>query len=241
MRLFVVLATVALIGTSAFGQGRTQSVEELLNRRLPEVTFQDTPFETVMDYLAEQIGINVRVNWQTLENFGVSRDTPISVRVKNLRISQILWIIMNDASTDVKLAYRASSDLLVMSTAEELGKEMIVKVYSVSDLLARVPRFTNAPEIDISQAQGVGQGGGGGQNIFGGNTGGQTDDDDDEDDEQDEELQELIELITTTVEPDTWEINAGPGTIRAFRGQLVVRNNILVHQALGGAIEEATE
>ena len=33
-------------------------------------------------------------------------------------------------------------------------------------------------------------------------------------------------------------MNGGTGTIQAFRNLLVVRNNLLVHQSLGGYVEE---
>lgn len=50
--------------------------------------------------------------------------------------------------------------------------------------------------------------------------------------------QALIDLITETIEPETWEINDGRGTIRYFSPLhvLVVRNNRHVHEELGGAL-----
>jgi len=213
----------------------------LLNTRIPEVSFEQAPFDQVMDWVAEYMQINVVVRWQILEDNGIERDKPISIRVRNLRLSQVLWMIMNEAGgSDVKLAYRASGNLLVMSTAQDLGQEMLVRVYDVTDLLVDVKRFTNAPRIDLTQQTGAGQGGG--QNIFGGSSGSSYDDEDDEQDlqqgEVDPAVQQLIDLIISTVEPDSWVENGGLGTIRAFGRQLVVRNNILVHQALGGPVED---
>jgi hypothetical protein len=83
---------------------------------------------------------------------------------------------------------------------------------------------------------------GGNQNVFGGSQGGgQQDDDDDRGRDQDDnaDIEELIALIVQTVEPDSWADNGGLGTIQPFRNLLVVRNNILVHQALGGYVEES--
>ncbi|MFQ5806828.1 MAG: hypothetical protein ACE5I3_10300, partial [Phycisphaerae bacterium] len=146
---------------------------------------------------------------------------------------------------DLKLAYRASGELLIISSAEDLGKEMVVRVYDVSDLLVRAPNFRGAPHMDLQNTQntGVGGTGGSGQNIFGGTGSGGSGRDDEEDDRtgregDDADIQELIELIIQTVEPDSWADNGGLGTISAFRNLLVVRNNILVHQALGGYVEE---
>jgi uncharacterized membrane protein YgcG len=248
---------LALAVSSAVGQvrsgndtgpavrSRTPSTLAFLNERIEEVSFQDAPLDAVMSWLGELTPMNVVVRWQVLIDAGIERDKPITMQVKNLRLSQVLWMIMDEAGgPDLKLAYRASGELLIISTAEDLGKEMVVRVYDVSDLLVRAPRFTGAPRMDLSNNQGSGgQGGGSGQSVFGGGSGGggQNEDDDNRGNNQDDDadIQELIALIVQTVEPDSWADNGGLGTIQSFRNLLVVRNNILVHQALGGYVEES--
>ena len=214
-----------------------------LNERIPQVAFQDAALESVIDWLGKQTPMQVQVRWQILEDAGIERDRVITMNVHDLRLSQILWMILKEAGgADLRLAYRASDRILTISTAEDLGQEMIVRVYDVSDLLHRVPDYYGAPQMDIAQAQGMGGSGGGGSNIF--TQGGSSNSDEEERQqsgrpgEEDPEIQALIELITLTVEPDSWEDHGGKGTIKAFRKLLVVRNNILVHQALGGYVEE---
>lgn len=260
MRTVTVAGLVSiLVASSAFGQARpdnragtttgsrTPNTLKNLNARIEQVSFEDAPLDQVMDWLGTITPMNVNVKWQVLEDAGVNRDKPITMNVSNLRLSQVLWLLMQEASgPDLKLAYRASGDLLIISTADDLGKEMVVRVYDVSDLLVRVTNFRNAPQLDITQAsQGGGQGGGSSQNIFGGNSGGGSMQDEDsqrgsaQGQEEDQDIQKLIDLIVQTVEPDSWAINGGLGTIQSFQGKLlVVRNNILVHQALGGYVEE---
>ena len=244
MRRIVAIGLVAVCVSVAFGQsavvgGRAINTLKLLEQRIPDVSLQEAPLDQVMTWVAQNMNINVVVRWQNLEAFGIDRDKPITIQVKNLRLSQVLWLIMNEAGgADLKLAYRASGDLLIMSTAEDLGQEMVVKAYDVSDLLVRVPNFAG-PQIDLSQAgQRQGQGGGGGQSLF-------TNDQNDEDRDQDrqgegigQEMQRLVDLITQTIEPDSWSVNGGLGTINAFRNMLVIRNSIFVHQRLGGYLEE---
>lgn len=252
MRLLVVVGMVLGFGVSAshaqqLATPGTKTVKraattvDLLNKRIDEITFENAPLDQVLEFIAQDSGFNVQPRWQVLEDASVPRDKAISLRLKNIRLSQLLWMVMNEAGgTDLKLAYRASGNLLIISTADDLGKEMIVKTYDVTDLLVRVPRFSG-PELDLSQTQQFGQGGSGGQSIF---QGGDTNDNDRNDDQRGDalgaspEMQELITLIQNTVEPDSWSANGGAGTINAFRGQLVVRNNIFVHQRLGGYIEE---
>lgn len=257
-RLFATLLAGAAVASAQPAGGDdargSRSTVALLNQRIPEVSFSDQPLEKVMDWVQEYTGANVVVRWQTLEDSGVDRDKPISLRVRNLRFSQVLWMVMNEAGgADIKLAYRASGNLIVLSTAEDLGKELITKVYDISDLLTRAPRFANAAQLDPAQAlQNVGQqqggfgagggagggggGGGGGQGgqLFQG--GGQNNQEDDVDPQQD--IDRIIKLIEDTVEPDTWTANGGTGSVRNFRSLLVVRNTILVHQRIGGLLRD---
>lgn len=50
--------------------------------------------------------------------------------------------------------------------------------------------------------------------------------------------QDLIELIQTTIDPDSWDINGGPGTIRFYRplNVLVIRASDEVHRSVGGVV-----
>ena len=196
-----------------------------------------------MEWVADFTGMNVVVRWDVLVGAGVARDKPITVKVKNLRLSQVLWMIMNEAGgSDVKLACRASGTLLILSTAEDLNKEMITKVYDVADLLTRARRFNNAARMDPSQAlsqgsQGGGRGGGSGSQLFQSTQqGGETAD---QQQSQDTDIQTLITLITSTVEPDSWNTGGGTGQVYAYRNLLVVYNTLLVHQKIGGYVDEA--
>ncbi|MGE3180567.1 MAG: hypothetical protein AB7N71_02985 [Phycisphaerae bacterium] len=225
-----------------------RSTQALLNERIPEVSFEEASFERVMEWVGDFTGANVVVRWQTLEDSGIDRDRPISIRVRDLRLSQVLWMIMNEASgSDLKLAYRASGNLIVLSTEEDLGKEMVTLVYDISDLLVRVPRFTNAAQLDPAQAlQGLTQGGGAGGVGGGGGGGGgggqqlfqNTNQGNEGDDAGGNEIEELIDLIRQTIEPDSWQENGGNGSIRAFRNLLIVRNTLLVHQRINGPVSE---
>jgi len=216
----------------------------ILNQRLPEITFTETPFDQVMEWLADFTGLNISVRWQVLADSGIERDTPISIQARNLRLSQVLWLIMNEAGgSEVKLAYRASGSLLVLSTAEDLSQEMVTKIYDVSDLLLNVMQAPRQSTFDVTQGMGqggVGGGGGGGGGMFGQGTQQQGQQQGDEFGQQgtQEQMEKLIELIKQTVEPDSWRDNGGLGTIFAFQNMLVVRNSILVHQRLGGYLTE---
>jgi hypothetical protein len=252
MRTLLMLAAAAAFSVSVQAQTRSaipkvkRAPSTLVNlgQVLPEVAFQELPLDQAIEWLKGETRMQIQVRWQTLEDAGIDREKAITLSVKNLSLSQVLWMLMNEAGgTDLKLAYRASGNLLILSTEEDLGKEMIVRVYPVDDLLVRIRRFT-APHVDLQQQSG-GAGGGGGQNIFSGSGGGQQEEQETNQDQQqvqiDPEMQQLITLIEQTVHPSSWTVNSGEGTITAFRRMLVVRNNIRVHQELGGPVLDSPQ
>lgn len=232
---------------------RRLSTGQLLNLRFPQVSLDAAPFEQVIDWLAEQTGVNILVRWNELEAVGVERDRPISVKARNLRLSQLLWLVMNEAGGHGgTLAYRATGNMIVLSTEEDLNRDMVVKVYDVHDLVHKVPynanaRFVREQTYVAGLQPRVAQGAVGFQPIIGEALSGvemYTNDDDGErfrrerEGGPEEAMQELIDAIVASVEPDSWGVNGGPGTIRAFRGYLIVRNTPMVHQQLGGPLDE---
>lgn len=240
-----------LLATSAIAQTEKPKIAqkvwntvELLESPVTDITFENQPLDSVVDWLQNEFpGLTIHVRWAQLEALSIARNKEITLAVKGFKMSQVLWMLMNEASgSETQLAYRASGNLILVSTAEDLGKEMITKVYDVTDLIVRIRNFRDAPNIDIQQAGQGGGSGGGSTNIFGGSQGGGQNDDQQDQNQQngqaDPEMTLLIKVITDTVHTESWQVNGGKGTVTAFRRQLVVRNNIGVHQALGGAIEE---
>jgi len=242
-KLLVGLAAAAVLASAAMGQAekgeRSQpsanqpkppSVQEILDSSVPEVLLEEVPFEQVMEWLADFTKVNIWVRWQVLQDAGVERDKPISMKARNLRLSQVLWMILGEASgPDVKLAYGTMENLLIISTRSDLNEELIVRVYDVHDLLARVPRFQNPVRVNPARAlEPSGQGSSGGIAEA-------SESEPEGDPEQD--LETFVEVIVQTVEPDSWVANGGRETIRAWRGKIIVRNSLYVHQQLGGTLQ----
>jgi hypothetical protein len=192
------------------------------------VSFQEAPLDQVLDWLSELTPMNVVVRWEVLEYAGLERDKPISLDVCNLRLAQVLWLVLDAAGgPDLKLAYWASDELLLISTEEDLERGMLTRVYDVSDLLVPDQDFTDCPIVEP-----------GGPRAGGGQGGPSRERPSQEGQEGGPDVETLIRLIIETVEPDSWAVNGGLGTIQAFRKLLVVRNSIPVHQALGGYLKQ---
>lgn len=216
------------MGFSANGQ----TAAPLLSQRVPEISFVDVPLESVVAWVAESEGVNVVVRWQTLEDVGVERDTPITLRLRNVRLSQALLMVLAEAGgVDTRLAYRAEDGVLTISTADDINREQVVVVYDVRDLLVTLRNFAG-PRIELEQSGGAQAGGG----VLTGDSREEAPPTGPASGMAQGELQNLVRVIRATIEPDTWDGNGGTGTIETFGGQLIVRNTVLVHQKLGGPV-----
>jgi hypothetical protein len=233
----IALLTAVLTFTlspAAFSQSRAASPKAALNIRLPEVNLQSVPLGDVIDFLRDASGANLHVNWRAIEEVGVGKDTPVSIRLRGATLRKVLTLALTDAAggADV-LAFYPSDGVIEVTTREISDSEMVTRVYPVEDLLVDVPDFDNAPDFNLQQQASAGGGGGGGQ-LFNGGGGGE---DDNEGPTRTERADQLIDLIVNTIQPDIWAANGGAATIRFYNGSLIVRAPRSVHEALGGRVD----
>lgn len=196
--------------------------------------FDDLPFTDFVDWLGRQTKANIVVRWKLLEKEGVERDAPIFLKRKNIKIRKLLPLVFEQVTQDlpeVDLGFKADGNILLISTRKDLNAKLIVHTYEVQDLLLYVPSFEGrGADLDAigtggpSRVQRPGQGTGGEiKDPYAG---------------LDARTRKLILAITSTIEPESWRINGGRGTIRYFQGKLVIRNNAEVHHKLAGALAE---
>ncbi|MFQ5423497.1 MAG: hypothetical protein ACE5F9_05895 [Phycisphaerae bacterium] len=233
-------------GKSRPGRAGTQRKAPKSKKRVPKnlaaralrtvienAEFDDMTFEDVIDWLGRQTKASVVVRWKVLEAEGVERDAPISLKRRNLTIRKLLPLIFERATADlpeVKLAARADGNVLLISTRRDLNRKMIVRMYAVQDLLTAVPNFKGS-HLDMDD---IGRGGSG--RMRGAVRGHRPDDATYPTGKLDARVRNLIAIITDTVEPESWLVHGGRGTISYFRGKLVVRNSLEVHQKIAGAL-----
>lgn len=220
-----------LSGSMAVAQPRQVAARAALNLRLPEVNLNQVALADVLEFVRDATGANLHVNWRAIEEVGVGKDTPVSVRLRGATVRKILSLVLTDAAGGAGvLAFYPADDVIEVTTQEIADSELITRVYPVEDLLVEVPDFNNAPDFNLQAASG--SGGGGGQ-IFSGGGGNE----EDQGTTRAERADQLISLIVDTIQPDIWAVNGGVATIRFFNGSLIVRAPRSVHEALGGRVD----
>ncbi len=228
--------------------GATHSAEEILAMRLGDVRLEEVPLRGVLEWLAQASDANVYISWKRLAPLGIRPDDPVTVRGRGLTVRSFLELLMHEAGRDgARLSYRVSENLIHVASAEELGENLVTRIYRVGDLVQS--RRGRPAEIFIGRMRDAVTAVGGvvgpgvavplpiTQRYVSGMYIGVDEPGQSEAsiaDENQRLMAELVAAIIGAVEPDTWEVNGGRGTIRVIGDVLVVRNSPRVHEVLGG-------
>jgi hypothetical protein len=148
---------------------------QALGQVVHELDVDGVALVKVIDFLRNVSGVNLVVNWKTLESAGVMKDTPISLRVREVTLRKMLQLVLSQASPNSPLSYGIDSNVIQITTQEDLDKQLITKVYIVDDLVMVTNNNVQAPKINLSNigsgGQSFGNGGGGGFGSGGGGFG----------------------------------------------------------------------
>lgn len=246
MRRFALIIVAAalvtpLISGTAYAQGtygrvqgdsRAQIYSKLVNTYL-SADITDKPLRDVVDFLANMGDIDILADWDE-DGFGPGLDPEkmVTLQLKNrVSLVSILEQVL-DQAVDEEATWVLGEGFIKIGTKEDLNKHRYVRIYPVRELLFVVPTFYDAPELDLQSILSGSQNGEINQNIF----------DDEQQDNQDgprsdeEALSEdLIEMITSIVDPLQWEDGGGEGgSIRYFKGSLIVNAADYLHRQVGG-------
>lgn len=202
----------------------------LQSRRIP-VAFNDTPLANVLEFFKTITLLNMDVDWQSLENVGISRDTPVSLNLTNVTVETALSRITERVSPDqfTGAAWSISDGVLTIASREVINRNKALVIYDIRDLIVEVPDYLGAPDFDLNTVlQQGGQGGGGtGQSPF------EEQDVERERRTLEERTNEIVDIITTNVDTNGWQQNGGDvGMIQQLGGNLIITNTPANHRAI---------
>ena len=237
-------------------------VRTSLNRVMPAIDFRGIPLKDAIDFLRDVSGANIHVNWRALEAAGVTPDTTINVKLRQVSLRKVMTLILNEAAAgNTALTFYVDDGVVEVTTKEIADGMMYTKVYDVQDLLFEPPVFDEPPDFNLANESNAGtgrrggggggggrSGGGGGRGMVGGGGGGTSGGlfgsgggggrgGNAQPKDKDEKAKELIELIEDTVTPDVWLKNGGKSSIKYFNGNLIITAPRSVHEAIGGPMD----
>lgn len=220
---------------------------ELGGRRHPEVVFEGQPLADVFRYLEVVTGQNFDVDWRSLERAGITPDTQVFLRLRNVSGRTVLDRVLEKVSggdRHNRADWTVIDGVVTIASEERLRQNTVLVIYDVRDLLIEVPDHRDVPRIDLQQAlQSAGRRGvdGSGQSPFADASArdaerGRRD--------RQERLDDLINIITTTVDYEGWDVNGGDtGRIQPMvnQGNLIITNTPKNQRAVAGLLAKLRE
>jgi beta-lactamase regulating signal transducer with metallopeptidase domain len=214
-------------------QGRRLSpteikIQEVLSQPV-EVRFNNEPLSDVVDKLSAAVGVNFRLNPEGLRAEGVTSDIPVNLRLRDpVSLRSALNLILEP----LHLSYAIRNEVLEITSEEVRRAEVVPRVYNVGDLVIPIPAAvmgeSGAPEDFTAWALWSRQQAFPKPAANVPPTGPQPD------------FDTLIETITSTVAPESWDKVGGPGAIHPHAGNLslVITQTQEVHARIAELLEQ---
>ncbi|MDB5358097.1 MAG: hypothetical protein JWN24_4550 [Phycisphaerales bacterium] len=118
----------------------TEAANKKLQGKIADVRFAEVTLGDAIDQLRDLSGLNIFVNWKSLEKAGLDRTARVSLHLKDKRLSTVIDLLLTVAATEgEKLGYLVEDGVVSISTEDDLAKNTLTRVYDVRDLLAAAP------------------------------------------------------------------------------------------------------
>ena len=201
-----------------------------------DAEFSDIPVGDALNYLSDRIGVQFHIDKQSLEDASINNDTPVTLRLQNVPAEMVLDLILRQA----KLGYRLRHGVILVASEEDVQSQTEVRVYRVpegmaEELAALIPDTIDAQlwsghtviidprgrrragygSMGAPSRGGYGGGGGYGAPGYG-----------------------AAEFAPGEITENVG--GGGAGTIRVFRGTLVISQTPEVHQKIEKLLTDLT-
>lgn len=199
------------------------------------IRYDDTPLAEVIADLRRRTGLNIDVNWKSLAEVGIDKDTPVSLEAKGITVAKALDMLMRNLSGDrdrfERTYWVVDEGVVTLATGTALNTEMRTKVLDVSDLLMVIPNFEPPSTSLVSGGTSTGTGNDASTtDLFGGDDDSGSGDDDGDTTNMAQERARLREGLMTAIKDsigeEMWKPD-GKGSITILRGQMVITQSLL--------------
>ena len=225
-----------------------QAIEAKLSKRIGKLEFESVPLAEVIEKLGDQIEIDILFDRAAISEEGLAIDSPVDLQVRRANVSArgALELVLEP----FQLNYTIRDGVIMITTTAKANQ---IQVYNVQDLLqqggaagpagammsggsggggffqvqaeggdaaAGAPGMPGAMPPGMGGMGGFGGRGGGGMRAFGGRV-----------------TNSLADLIATTIDPASWDLAGGNGSIMQYDDLLVVKNSQAVHGKIKALLE----
>ena len=178
----------------------------------------DTPLNEAIEIIKISVDppLKIIVRWRDLdENAYIEQDTVIGIQgMTGIPLKKALKELLDAVSGGIaNIDYIIEDGIITIATRMSLPTKLVTHVYDITELIGRPAQFEANLEISTT---GIETGGGGEATIEGAMP------------QQTPEM--VILMIQETIEPLSWLINGGEGTISAHGAKLVISQTPQIHE-----------
>lgn len=114
---------------------RDLAVKEKLRSRI-DVSFDRTPLSEAFKSIAEDLDVNMFVDWPRLHAGGVAADEPLTLNLKQITAKQAIQYMLRSIGNEFDpIGYKIDDDVITIGLARDLLHNTILKTYDIHDLL----------------------------------------------------------------------------------------------------------
>ncbi len=136
----IVCACRGTVGDEVVGKTVDKALDEEMT-----VEWKGEPLDKVVAELREKTGTNLVVNWTALRAAGITRESPVFLRLKDVPYEAVLKSVLRVVATrETGLNYGVGENVVEVTTNAELGKAATDRLYDVTALLKK----SGDPEAD---------------------------------------------------------------------------------------------
>ncbi len=226
---------------------RTESemqIEKSLGQKV-SLHFHDVPLTEVIRHIATVHGINIAMKSHAIETEGLTTSQPVTIDVDGITLRSALNLLLDQAGG---LVYSIENETLMITNRLEQETKFEVITYNVADLVIPVSVKVD-PSASMSGGATMRQVGSSGNGLYQVNddlnlgipgSAGSRGDSAAGSSVGNADFSGLIDLITTTIEPGTWDVDGGAGTIGTEENtlSLVIRQTSAAHEDIADLLKQ---
>ncbi len=222
-----------------------------LGSRYKQITLNDKPADQLFKELCDVLNINLKINWQQLEKLGYPKDTPVTLKLKNVTVHDLITLALEAVTPKDQspLLMQYHKNTLQILTKEQANRKLVIHTYDIKAQTMVIRNF-KPPTLGFSSNSGNrnqsnnnqynrrnnnqrnNNNNGDSQYSLFGVTKGKNSKDEKRISSTDKG-KGIAQLIRDTIEPEIWKGNGGERAyIKFYRGKLYIKAPEYVHNQI---------
>jgi type II secretory pathway component GspD/PulD (secretin) len=133
------------LGNSHLRTEKEKEIESMLNRQTISINFKATPLDEVITYMQVSSGINFDIDSGALKADNIDPRTEITSSLKDIRLVSALGVVLDK----VKLRWVIDKEVVKITTARGASGKLVRTTVPVADLVVPVQNAAQSPTMDM--------------------------------------------------------------------------------------------